>query len=246
MKTLGVDLSANPVKTAACEIDWDAGDVRACPRRLSDAELVQLIKGVDKVGVDAPFGWPDGFVDAVAAHHRHDPWPGRGQPAPDYRKLLRFRLTDRVVASAGVRPLSVSSDRIGVTAMRCADLQDRLSQDGEAVDRAGLKGRVTEVYPAAALHSWGLPWNGYKGPGHRAAREALADLVFLDCWSPAAALRVVCGGDDDELDAFLCAVIAKAVYDGNTVAPSTEQLAQARREGWIHIPTVALNELWSL
>jgi len=57
-----------------------------------------------------------------------------------------------------VRPLSVSSDTIAVIAFRCARL---LTMHGErggvAFDRTGQMSRVFDVYPAAALASWGFP-----------------------------------------------------------------------------------------
>jgi hypothetical protein len=52
------------------------------------------------------------------------------------------------------RPVSVSTDRLGVTAMRCAHLLHRWS-NGQHIDRTG-PGRFVEVYPAAALVRWGL------------------------------------------------------------------------------------------
>ncbi len=54
-------------------------------------------------------------------------------------------------------PLSVSSNLIGVIAMRTARL---LSETGR-IARSG-RGRFIEVSPAAALHVWGFPSAGYK------------------------------------------------------------------------------------
>jgi len=56
-----------------------------------------------------------------------------------------YRLTDEVLhQEVGIWPLSVSTDRIGVTAMRCAPLLDALAAADHPVDRAG-GGRVVEV-----------------------------------------------------------------------------------------------------
>ena len=49
----------------------------------------------------------------------------------------------------GAEPLSVSSDRIAICAMRCAELLVELAGDGQ-LERTG-GGLVAEVYPAAAL-----------------------------------------------------------------------------------------------
>ena len=50
----------------------------------------------------------------------------------------------------------MSTDRIGVAAMRGARLQHLLDAAGVPVDRSGVTGRIVEAYPAAALQAWGL------------------------------------------------------------------------------------------
>jgi hypothetical protein len=91
MRSLGIDLATEPDGTAACEITWLAGSAhgRLFTDRLDDARLLALIQSADKAGIDCPFGWPQPFVSAVAAHQRGAPWPGRGHPAPDHRRSLR-------------------------------------------------------------------------------------------------------------------------------------------------------------
>src|SRR5262245_19580776 len=153
MRTIGIDLAAEPPDTAACEITWltDTAHGRLSTNRLDDDALLALIQSADTAGIDCPFGWPQPFVTAVAAHANSVAWPGRGQPGLGHRRSLRYRLTDEVVHQrVGIWPLSVSTDRIGVTAMRCATLLDALAAAGHPVDRAG-GGQVVEVYPAAAL-----------------------------------------------------------------------------------------------
>ncbi len=163
MRSLGIDLAAEPPDTAACEIIWlaDGARGRLYTDRLDDDRLLALIGSADKVGIDCPFGWPQPFVNAVVAHAHGQAWPGRGQPGPGHRRSLRYRLTDEIVhQQVGIWPLSVSTDRIGVTAMRCAALLDALAAVGQPVDRTS-DGRAVEVYPAAALKYWGLPHQGY-------------------------------------------------------------------------------------
>src|SRR5438477_9672187 len=60
MKTLGIDLAAEPKRTAACEIDWRAGSVRV-DVGCDDSQLLAKIDDSDHVGIDAPFGWPRDF-----------------------------------------------------------------------------------------------------------------------------------------------------------------------------------------
>jgi predicted nuclease with RNAse H fold len=113
--TFGVDLAAQPKVTAACAVAWLEGQARIerleCP--LDDEAILRMIADYapTKVAIDAPFGWPDAFVAAVVAWHADDRWPVADTPE------LRLRLTDRVVIrEAQQQPLSVSSDRIAVTA----------------------------------------------------------------------------------------------------------------------------------
>jgi predicted nuclease with RNAse H fold len=246
MRTLGIDLSADPKRTAVCTIDWRTATVKFHKRGASDQQLVEAVLAVDRAGIDAPFGWPDAFVEAVSAHRAGGPWSGRGFDVVTHRRGLRYRFTDLRVARGPVRPpLSVSSDRIAVTAMRCAELQDQVSQH-ETVDRAGIDGRLLEVYPAAALRAWRLPSDGYKGTKNRPALAALVARLVEHCDSLTieAADLERCTRDDDELDALVCALVARAAALGLTDAPGPAELPQARREGWIHVPTVELPELF--
>jgi len=239
MRTLGVDLSAEPSRTAVCSIDWSSGEVTLHERGLSDAALVELILSSDRVGIDAPLGWPDAFIDALDAHQpAGGVWPGRDLEPVEYRRVLRFRLTDAMVTRAGSKPLSVSSDRIGVTAMRCARLQALLAV-GEPVDRSGTTGRLAEVYPAAALRAWDLPSAGYKRKDGRAALADLAQrLVGMCSVVVSHGVRAQVAADDDDFDALICALVARAVAIGHTTRPRADELEQAQREGWIHVPTV--------
>src|SRR6185312_12819365 len=70
VRTLGIDLAAQPANTSACAIDWGPGTpvVSDLSSGLDDTALLDAIDGADKVGIDAPFGWPDDFVRAVSAH----------------------------------------------------------------------------------------------------------------------------------------------------------------------------------
>ncbi len=126
----------------------------------------------DKIGIDAPFGWSVPFVRAVAQYSASTAWP-----SAEVREL-RFRRTDKVVREKlGRWPLSVSSDLIGVTAMRAVRLLAETAARGATIDRSG-GGRFVEVYPAAALSVWEFPSRGYKGTKGSAVRARLvSDLA---------------------------------------------------------------------
>ena len=229
--TLGVDLAAQPENTAYCLIEWVKPKARIIELRCGadDTILLERFGRSDKIGIDAPFGWPTAFADAVYAHQRRNVWPAVSTAS------LRYRTTDHVVRERIKRwPLSVSSDLIGVTAMRAARL---LSETGR-IDRSG-RGRFVEVYPAAALHIWGFPSTGYKKkPGEEKRRGITRRLIsttkpWLD-WPVDA--QQACEKSDDALDAVVAALIARAAATDQIEPIPQEHLAIAKREGWIALP----------
>jgi Protein of unknown function (DUF429) len=243
MKTLGVDFATEPSRTAGCVIDWSPGRARVVylEAGLDDGGIIALAASdVDKVGIDCPFGWPVGFVEAVTCHDGGHAWPGREAPDPAaFRRLLSLRETDRYVQrELGKTPLSVSANLIGATAMRLAGLLDRLATLGEVVDRSGV-GRFAEVYPSAALLRWGLPSSGYKGRAGRTERTAILDGLL----SLVAGLDVAdqdadrCRKSDDMLDSLVASLAARAAWLGLTdTPPANIDATTLAREGWMHIP----------
>lgn len=159
MRTLGIDVSADPAKTAGCLLDWSDGagrveELAVCAQARGGPgghDLLDLAERADKVGIDALLGYPADFIEAVVAGAGERVWP-----ASDKTKL-RYRATDSFVAARARRPLSVSSERIAGTAWRAAGLLTGLEERvAENVERAG-GGRVVGVYPAASLVVWDLP-----------------------------------------------------------------------------------------
>ncbi len=231
-RTLGVDLASQPGKTGICVVEWDDGraTVKHLASAASDEAILDLHHSCDITGIDMPFGWPEPFVDFLLGNPSADPeeW------SDTWKKKLRFRRTDFAIhETTGFWPLSVSSDRIAIPAMRCKGLLIRMA----VTDFSG-DGRVFEVYPAAALWRWGLLHKKYKG---KKGREILIGLVcdLLDrCpWLHVdSAHRKLLTESDDAFDALICALVARAAALRLTVRPESEDLESARREGWIHLP----------
>jgi predicted nuclease with RNAse H fold len=241
MRTLGIDFAAQPKNTAVCQIEWGCATatVSELVCDVDDDQICRGIERVDKAGLDVPLGWPVAFVQAIRSHSEGRTWPH----ATSHE--LRFRATDRFVQRRTRHwPLSVSTDLISVAAMRAASVLARLDQP---VDRAG-KGKVVEVYPAAALRIWGFEANKYKGKDRADNRCALLQSILesTNAW-----LRVsdshnrLCEYSDNALDALIAALVARASAC-NLVEPIPEGMApEAEVEGWIALPaTGSLGQLF--
>ena len=237
VRTAGIDLSSQDERTAACVISWGegAGRIESLQLGVNDARILALIGAVDKAGIDVPFGWPAAFVEAVGSLGSGGEWPASYGHADT--AAYRYRRTDlntwRTVG--GPPPLSVSTDRIGIPAMRAAALLSRIKPE---VDRSGL-GRVVEVYPAAALRRWGLSSSGYKRAANREARATLLHrFLAVACWLEMSTdQQAMCRGSDDLFDSVVAACVARAAAVGLAEAIPEAEVDAARREGWIAIPT---------
>jgi len=232
MITVGIDLAAQAENTAACSILWraDVAEVQQITCNLNDADLLELVKTGNKVGIDVPLGWPSAFVQAVSNHQLFLPWP------TNTTRELRYRKTDLfVIDKTGYHPLSVSTDRIGVASMRVASLMTRMEGP---IERSG-SGILVEVYPAAALTRWDFDPHGYKGKKGKEIRQRLvADFVQRTRgWIriPETSLGD-CLESDNAFDALICALIARANDVGLTEPVPLDLSARANTEGWIALP----------
>jgi predicted nuclease with RNAse H fold len=224
-----------------------------------DRGLVEIIDRSTVVGLDSPLGWPDDFVSAVTAHRQSARWPTFEHRSTDkIRESLRHRTTDLFVRSLdlGSTPLSVSTDLIGVVAMRGAWLQSAWAQKWGGLEPRDGSGRLVETYPAAALRAWGLLARRgvrYKGggvgelrQGQRSERARIMREIEeqTNSWLRVPeALRVEGEASDHTLDAFICALVALAARAKVTHPTPEESRQAALREGWIHVPSDALSSL---
>lgn len=231
---MGVDFAASPTNTAACTMHWQAGQVvvERVDAPVGDAAFISFLRKLPnggKLGLDCPLGWPASFVAALAAHQKREPWPGGGD-----RGNLRWRATDRWVRDrTGRWPLSVSTDRLGVTALRAAYLLDTWESEGGTLDRSGVAGPVVEVYPAAARRVWSLATV-------RSVDELESRLPILFADS---AVRAVCMANEHLFDALIASLVARAAALGQTSSPPAELAEIAAIEGWIHVPDCPIEAL---
>ncbi|MGZ3337517.1 MAG: DUF429 domain-containing protein [Isosphaeraceae bacterium] len=243
MLTLGIDLAAKPEKTGVAWVEWVEGKARVTELHVgaTDEELLKAMSAASKTGIDCPLGWPREFVAFVSTHQDDRVVVEQGVAA-DWRRRLSYRVTDLYVKNAvpGIQGLSVSSDRIGVTAMRCAALLSQLAEAGRPVVRTG-SGPVAEVYPAASLVRWGFIHKGYKGRDGKDRRNQLVDkLLSVATWLDLGKHEVDCRESDDALDAVLCSMTARAAALGMTEPIPAGAQAAAETEGWIALPQTGM------
>ncbi|MCA9878545.1 MAG: DUF429 domain-containing protein [Thermomicrobiales bacterium] len=227
MRTLGVDFAAQPKNTTLCEIVWDGttATIVEVAGNVTDDQIRTLVAGPPSrvIGVNVPFGWPIRFVQFVQAHQSRVTPPVSATMAE-----FRLRETDRYVGEVFKKhPLSVSTDRIGMPALRWAQLLDEFGVTSRAGD-----GQFYEVSPALARRVWGLD--------ERDDAAAL-DVVAAQCpiAFTAAEQRDTLLRNKHAFDALLCSLIARAAALGLTVPPPAELRVAAEVEGWIHAPQPA-------
>jgi len=242
--TAGVDVAAEPRGTALAIVEWAPGSARVTELTLdvTDDPIVEAAIRVDKIGIDCALGWPIEFVEFVIGHSQVDSPPTPVDGGMDWRRRLAYRETDRYVrATTGRWPLSVSTDRLGLTAMRCAGMLARMAASGIDVDRSG-SGDVVEVYPGATLRSWGCDTTGYRTA--RASRETLlVDLREKAPWLDFATFAELMVSSADAFDAVIAALCARVAALGLVERPPDEIVERARVEGWIALPTGPIGDL---
>jgi predicted nuclease with RNAse H fold len=237
MLTAGVDLAAEKKGTALAVIDWHSGGaiLRELSLGVADEQIVSVTGEVDKLGIDCALGWPDEFVSFITAHanHRTDGPPIEG--GMDWRRTLAYRETDREARrQTGRWPLSVSTDRLGLTAMRCAGLLARITESGIPVDRSG-SGVVVEIYPGASLRLWGFITTGYRVDPER-RRVLLHTIRGAAPWLDLGTFELQMISSGDAFDAVIAALSTRNAALGAYFPPSPQMVDRARREGWIALP----------
>ena len=244
--TAGVDLAAENKGTALAIIEWtdEGAHLQSLLLGASDAAIIKATDGVCKLGIDCAFGWPDEFVHFVTQHSSlHDDGP-EVDGGMDWRRTLAYRETDRVAREVTGRwPLSVSTDRLGLTAMRCAGLLGRLAASSKAIDRTGA-GYLVEVYPGATLRLWGFDTTGYRTSPDQRQRLHQA-ITSAAPWLEFGSFTPLMVESSDAFDSVIAALAARNADLGFYRRPTPEQADRAAREGWIALPDRGLADLQS-
>jgi predicted nuclease with RNAse H fold len=244
MLIAGVDLAAEPKGTALALIDWAEGGAKLVHLALgvNDEGIIDAAKQATKIGIDCALGWPIEFVDFVVAHSQIKPGASPIDGGIDWRRRMAYRETDRQVREiTGRWPLSVSTDRLGLTAMRCAGLLSKMQQSGLEVDRSGA-GRVVEIYPGASLRLWGFDTTGYRISNEKRA-DLLAQIETQAPWLELGDFAELMVQSCDAFDAVIAALATRSAALGHYQKPNETQLHQAQIEGWIALPSEPLRSL---
>jgi predicted nuclease with RNAse H fold len=241
--TAGVDLAAEPKGTALAIIEWKKTTATLVDLQLgvNDETIVEAAGVVDKLGIDCALGWPIEFVEFLNNHANLESssFPDGGM---DWRRRASFRESDRHVREiTGKWPLSVSTDRLGLTAMRCAGLQGRIQQSGIEIDRSG-SGKVVEIYPGASLRLWGFDTTGYRA-NEDARAELLTSIEHSVSWLNLGSHRELMISSTDAFDAVIASLATRAAAINQYLHPPKEFLEIAKVEGWIALPTGSITDL---
>lgn len=244
MLIAGIDLAAEPTGTALCLISWSkkSAEVAVLKTDLDDNQLVSESLVAKKIGIDCAFGWPLKFANFIANHSVQtiESQSFKGDMAS--RRELSFRETDRITREiTGRWPLSVSTDRLGLTAMRCTGLLNRFRAAGKGVNRAGLED-VVEIYPAAALRIWNFETKDYrKSPFVR--EELLNAMCERAPWLDLGATRALLIESCDAFDALIAAFATRAVVMGQSTKVPEDLMDIAEIEGWLYLPNASFEQL---
>jgi predicted nuclease with RNAse H fold len=243
MLIAGLDLAAEPKGSALAVIDWGSKKARLVSLELGivDDLAVRTALEAEKFGIDCALGWPIDFVSFLNDHQNLNSVKSPFDGGATLRRNLAHRETDRTVREVtGKWPLSVSTDRLGMTAIRCAGLLSKMETHFQ-VDRSGF-GRVVEVYPGATLRGWFTATSGYRNS--ESIRQALIEeLGNRSPWLELSQFQELMIESCDSFDAVFAALAARAAQLGASTAPSEAQLSIAAVEGWIHLPTIELESL---
>lgn len=244
MKIVGIDLAAEPARTAISIVNWlpDAARVEHVAIGATDEDIVRLAFGADKIGIDCALGWPVEFITFLQQQTLLTQTVEQYDGGIGWRRRVAFRETDRRVREVTGRwPLSVATDRLGMTALRCSALLQRVNHAGFSVDRTGA-GHIVEVYPSATMRLWGFVFAGYRNSPEIRER-LLVDFAHKAPWLELSGFRSILVESCDAFDSLIASLAAAAAARGHVESPPTQLHRQASVEGWIALPNRSIEDL---
>ena len=244
MLIAGLDLAAEPKGTALATIDFSttSASLNSLQVGVDDQTILETASRIDKLGIDCALGWPIDFTNFLQVHKAADSDSASFDGGIDLRRALAYRETDRATREmTGRWPLSVSTDRLGMTAIRCAGLLSKLASQKHNVSRAG-EGLVVEVYPAASMRIWGLHSAGYRN-SKDTRRTLLQELNEVAPWFDISEFGALMIESCDAFDSVFAALAARAVSLGASTSAPAAHLKRAKIEGWMHLPTISIAAL---
>lgn len=195
--------------------------------------LIDNAKGTSTlIALDAPLGWPRSLWKALSDHH------AGAVLRIDADKMFHRRTDDVVRERVGKKPLEVGADRIARTAHKALWFLNQVRErTGLQVPLSWTPGRVAEVaaievYPAATLAGRRLPNQGYKkDKGQKVRCDLVKEFASIVDLAPQVPDELI--ANDDLLDAALCVVAGFDFVTDDVVEPTDDEMARAKREGWI-------------
>jgi len=236
-RVVGIDCAVDARKTAIARADLEADRLVIREAMLCGTKAVAQLacemvssEAPTLFALDAPLGWPLALGDALARHRAGAAIRGAGH------SLFRRRTDEIVKCVTGQQPLDVGADRIARTAVAALALLDdvrrRLACSIPLAWTPTIgETAAIEVYPAATLRQLGIKPRGYKRATQATTRVAivqkLADVAEVDLVCDAAEANA------DVLDAIVCVIAGADFLRGTCRPPTTGELRDAEREGWI-------------
>jgi len=241
----GLDLAAEPKGTALAVLQCSSSGVvlQSLKLGVEDQDVLEVATSLVKLGIDCALGWPLEFANFVRDYSTANFAEQIFDGGIDWRRRLAYRETDREVQRVTGRwPLSVSTDRLGMTALRCAGLLSKMRDASQPVDRSG-SGLAVEVYPAATLRIWGLHTDGYRNSSD-VRQEMVAKLKASAPWLEIGGFESLMVDSCDAFDAVIAALAALSAATGHSTSAPRDKLDVAKIEGWVALPKISLTELW--
>ena len=212
--------------------------------------LVGLLAGGEycAAGVDAPFALPErhmpvgGFPELLRDVAK---LPTGGRPFAEGKELKAYGERNAHLLKNDLKPLRTTEEfwkgrvaNVRSTLQPTRNAAPRPSRSFDSSKECETGGRkrcsaARTTFPAAQLHHWELPHQGYDGPKGRSAsaREEIIEGISPRIEIPDD-LRKRCQESADALDSVLCLFAARAAAAG--LAPVDDPTA-AELEGWIAV-----------